>query len=108
MLRKAWLGLKNWCRHSETIAWARAQAALGVGLLVVVMANVDLTPYLSGKGLIAYLIFNAVVTELVRRKNTVVTTEVTPAGETVKVLEKATPHGLPETAGDAGTSAGDA
>lgn len=105
-----WLRIKNWFRHSETIAWARAQAALGLGLLAIAFTSADLTQYLTGKWLIGYLILNALVTELLRRKNTTTVTETAPSGETVMVLERTqnvTVSGAPvqQGGGDAGTTA---
>jgi hypothetical protein len=105
-----WLRVKNWFRHSETIAWARAQAALGLGLLAFAFTNTDLTQYLTGKWLIVYLLANAAITELLRRKNTTTVTETAPSGETVLTLERTenvTKSGaaVPQSGGDAGTTA---
>lgn len=105
-----WTKVKNWFRHSETIAWARAQAALGLGLLAVAFTSADLTQYLTGKWLIGYLILNALITELLRRKNTTTVSDVAPNGETVLTLERTqnvTKSGepVPQSGGDAGTTA---
>lgn len=74
--------IKNWFWRSETIAWARMQVLFGVVWGVISVA--DLSPILTGKWLTIWLIFNGIVTELLRRRNavqrTVVVSEVTQDG----------------------------
>jgi hypothetical protein len=60
--------IKNWFWRSETIAWARLQVLFGVVWGVISIA--DLSPLLTGKWLTIWLIFNGIVTELLRRRNT--------------------------------------
>ena len=65
-----WNKISAWFYNSETIAWARIQ--LLVGAIWTVLLSTDLSPIISGKWLTYWLVFSGVVTELLRRKGTVV------------------------------------
>ena len=58
--------IKNWFRHSTTIAWARVQILIAA--VWSVLLATDLTPVMSQKWLTAWLIFSGVVTEFTRRR----------------------------------------
>jgi hypothetical protein len=60
--------IKDWFRNSETILWSRLQVL--VGAIWVVLSAADLSPVLSGKYLTYWLVFNGVVSELIRRRGT--------------------------------------
>ena len=65
-----WNKISGWFYNSETIAWARIQ--LLVGAVWTVLLSTDLSPIISGEWLTYWLVFSGVVTELLRRKGTVV------------------------------------
>ena len=88
--------IKNWFRHSETIMWARANIAMGIGALWAVLQGVDLSAVLGPKSMTAWLIVNGVVTEIARRRNTVATVTDRIGGVNVMTLQPAQPpHGDP-------------
>lgn len=71
--------LIEWCTNSETILWARLQVAFGFlfgAFLLVwgVVSQTDISPILKDPRWIAvWSIINGLITELLRRQNTVVT-----------------------------------
>lgn len=58
--------LKNWFRHSTTIAWARLQILLAAVWSVLTVT--DLSPLLNPKWLAVWLVISGTVTELTRRR----------------------------------------
>lgn len=72
-IKQIWKNTKAWFKHSETIFWARAQAA--VGFFLAVFASIDWTQLtLSGISketaiLAIGLVLNGVFTEYLRRRN---------------------------------------
>ena len=72
MLNRIW----NWCRHSATIAIARAQVMAGalIGILseaVVFISGTNAHQFLPPRWLTIYLIVSGVITELARRRTLV-------------------------------------
>jgi len=60
-----WQWLRDWCRDSETIGWARLQ--LVVGAIWTALVQTDLAPLLDARWLSIWLIVSGAVTELLRR-----------------------------------------
>jgi hypothetical protein len=78
--------IKNWFLHSETILWGRVQILLGI--IWAVVSVTDLSPLLSPKWFAVWGIVNGVVTELLRRRNTEIVTQMVqeaPHAEPVQV-----------------------
>lgn len=73
-------GVKNWFWRSETIAWARLQVL--VGAVWTVLSATDLSPLLDPRWLTYWLIVNGIVTELLRRRNSI--PETVMVGEVTK------------------------
>lgn len=68
--------IQNWFWRSETILWARLNMLFGV--VWGVLSVSDLSPLLSGKWLTVWLIFNGIVSELLRRRGAIQTTAMVP------------------------------
>jgi len=80
--------IKNWFVHSETIFWARLQIVAGIAWAVISIA--DLSPLLSVKWFAVWGIFNGIVCELLRRRNSLAVERIVPvegASEVVKVVQ---------------------
>lgn len=60
--------IKDWCKRSEVVAWARIQVL--VGAVWMALSASDLSPLLDPKYLTYWLIFNGIITELLRRRGT--------------------------------------
>lgn len=67
MAYSLWDRIKAFFLRSETILWARLQVI--VGAVWTALSATDLAPLLNPKWLTYWLIFNGVVTELLRRRN---------------------------------------
>ena len=64
-----WQRIKNWFRDSETIFWARLQAALGVLAGIVTYVDpVVLQPILPPEWFPWLLVVNGLLTEYLRRR----------------------------------------
>lgn len=83
--------IKNWFSHSEVVLWARANIAMGVAALWMVLQGVDLSALLGPKSMTAWLIVNGFVTEMARRRNTVKTVTDNVGGVNVVTLQPAQP-----------------
>ena len=68
--------LYTWCYKSETILWSRLQGVIGLlsGLAMLVwgvISSADMSAIITNpKYLALWLIFNSIVTEILRRRNT--------------------------------------
>ncbi|MER9217853.1 hypothetical protein NKI48_02810 [Mesorhizobium sp. M0644] len=64
-----WTRIKKFFSGSETIFWARFQAALGVVAAVVTYVDPQvLSPIIPGKWFPLFLVINGVLTEFLRRR----------------------------------------
>lgn len=65
-----WAKLKSWVSHSETIAWARIQAALGIIALALTYVDPSvLAPLLGDVTWFPWLVVaNGIATEYLRRR----------------------------------------
>ncbi|MER9176663.1 hypothetical protein NKH72_24180 [Mesorhizobium sp. M0955] len=64
-----WTRIKNFFSSSETIFWARFQAALGVVAAVVTYVDPQvLSPIIPGEWFPWFLVINGVLTEFLRRR----------------------------------------
>ena len=64
-----WTKIKNFCFGSETIAWARLQAALGTVALVLTYVPPEvLSPVIPPKWFGLFLVANGIATEFLRRR----------------------------------------
>lgn len=88
-MRALLIKIKNWFRHSETILWGRLQIVFGA--LWAVLLQTDLSSLLSPQLLTVWLIASGAITEIARRRNTVVTVTDNVAGVDVKTLQPAQP-----------------
>ena len=64
-----WTRIKAWFAHSETIAWARLQAALGLAVAILTYVDPQLiAPVLPSAYLPWFLLANGIATEVLRRR----------------------------------------
>lgn len=64
-IKAAWQKVWDWCKHSQTIVWARLQVIAGAVWSVLIAA--DLTALLNPKALAIWLVVSGVITEYMRR-----------------------------------------
>lgn len=64
-----WTRIKKFFSSSETIFWARLQAAIGVVATVVTYVDPQiLSPIIPGEWFLSFLVINGVLTEFLRRR----------------------------------------
>ena len=60
--------IKEWCRYSETIFWARLQAAIGIAAMAVTFVEPALFKPVLGDWFPWFLLANGIATEYLRRR----------------------------------------
>ena len=63
-----WTKFNNWCANSGTIIWSRIKTF--VGIVWTVLASQDLSVILNPKWLLYWMVFDGIVSELIRRSGT--------------------------------------